>query len=542
LFDETQGWPPQLRTDVCEALLEAVQQQIKTPPCTELAFEVLGALLNESAMQAERLNRFFRHWHEFQKGEDLQIAQRLRVLERRYTKRDLVSRFRRYVIDVDWMEWDENFRSRQNKSKNHAKVLVAALAGRIARHPRKLADVHHLLAPKSNAPALWYFGEQLALNDGKRVLLPELTQRTLETGHQVCLHGYLSAIRASDHGFYLSILRGFLDSESGAWLGAAIALRSDYDDGLFMQCLDALEKKWVGPSTFAVLRFGRTIELIPPERTGRLVHQLKKHDSAEALFLLIELLDSLPLDESSPLTCEFVFDVVSRAIPDEEGGGDGMRGYYWKNVCTKLVKWDTRHALPLLDALLSAMGRNYSLSYHSEVALLANELVQADPAGAWEVVKTQLGGSLPTWRTDVLSWLKGGLSSFNEGDARGAIVDLPVERILEWVAEDSEARAALMAHAAPRTFEDQNGGRLTRQLLCNYGRIDGVQSGISATFHSGGWTGPTSAYLKRKRDKFRGWLAAGFETEVVQWIESELEYLDRSIEDEEINEERSRFD
>lgn len=67
-------------------------------------------------------------------------------------------------------------------------------------------------------------------------------------------------------------------------------------------------------------------------------------------------------------------------------------------------------------------------------------------------------------------------------------------------------------------------------------------SGISANFHSGGWTGPTNAHLKRKREKFRQWLAAGFDSEVTQWIESEIEYLDRNIEREEINEERSRFD
>ena len=71
---------------------------------------------------------------------------------------------------------------------------------------------------------------------------------------------------------------------------------------------------------------------------------------------------------------------------------------------------------------------------------------------------------------------------------------------------------------------------------------DGVRSGISASFHTGGWSGPTSAYLKGKRGKLRRWLSQGFEIEVTHWIEREIESLGRDIEREEIDEERSRFD
>lgn len=119
---------------------------------------------------------------------------------------------------------------------------------------------------------------------------------------------------------------------------------------------------------------------------------------------------------------------------------------------------------------------------------------------------------------------------------------MPVLEIFEWIEEDLEPRAVMMARATPGTLDDEQGGRLTRELLYRYGQLDGVQNGISANFHSGGWTGPTSAYLKRKRERFRRWLAAGFEIEITHWIEVEIEYLDQRIEREEINEERSRFD
>lgn len=542
LVDETQTWPPSLRAEVCQALLEAVEQQIRTPPCTELAFQVLSVLVDDSTMPPEKLNRFFWHWQKYEDdGQHPEIVKRLQSFERRYTRRDLASRFQRYVIDVDWMEWDEDFRDRHNKPKNRAKILVNALARRIAQHPETLSQIQHLLSPAKNAPTLWHFGEQIALNDATRAFLQPLTRLTLETKHHVCLHGYLSAVRASDPEFYLSTVRGFMGVQSTAWLGATIALRTDYDDELFAQCLDAQEKKWIDPLLFTVLRFGRAIESVPPERTGRLLRQLSEDDAQDSLVLLVELLDSIPFNDSSPFNSGFVFDVASQSVPDEENR-DAMRGYYWKNVCSKLIKWDASRTLPLLDALLTEMGKAYRLSYDSNVVPLANELVLADPAGAWDIVETHFEESLPKWRGDLFQWLKGGLSGFDEEDPRGAIADLPVPEILEWIEEDPEHRAVLMAHAAPRTLDDEYGGRLTRELLYRYGQFDGVRSGISATFHSGGWTGPTSAYLKRKREKFRRWLAAGFEFEITQWIEAEIESLDRNIEREEIDEERSRFD
>lgn len=542
LVDETHDWPPVLRTEVCQTLLNAVEQQVCTPPCTELAFQVLNVLVDDKAMLPEKVNGFFSHWQEYENdGKHPEIAKRLRDLERHYTKQNLASRFRRYVIDVRWQEWDEDFRQSAEKPKNRAKTLVTALAHRIARHPETLNQIRHLLAPASNAPALWHFGAQLASADTSRALLPVLVQVTLETKHQTCLLGYLSGVLTSDPTLYLSTVRGLLDAETSAWLGVTIALYAAYDDELFERCLDALQRLWVNPPLFGILRYGKAIESVPPERTRRLLCLLNEYDTQEALFLLVELLDSIPFNDSSPFTSDFVFRIVSESVPSENAR-DVMRGYHWKNVCLKLINWDVSRALPLLDVLLTEMGKTYELSYDTYAKPLADELVRVDPQGAWTLVKKHFEETLPKWRSDILSWLKGGLHTFNEGTPRGAIADLPLSEILTWIEQEPEPRAVLMAHAALRTLDDESGGQLTRELLYRYGQFKGVRNGISATFQSGGWSGPTSAYLKRKRDKFRQWLAAGFEVEITQWIESEIEYLDRRIEQEEIDEERSRFD
>ena len=109
LVCETKDWPLNLHAELGNTMLTAVKNQIRTPPCTELAFQVLSTLIEDSAMSAERINNFFQHWRAYDDdGECPEITRRLRSLERRYTKRNLSSRFQRYVIDVDWLEWNED--------------------------------------------------------------------------------------------------------------------------------------------------------------------------------------------------------------------------------------------------------------------------------------------------------------------------------------------------------------------------------------------------------------------------------------------------
>lgn len=542
IVNETRDWPSTLRPKICNTLLVAVEMQILTPPCTELAFQTLDTLVNDSAMSPEKMNSFFWYWKEYRdNGEHPEITKRLQLLERRYTRRDLVSRFHRYVLDVDWIEWDDGYRTPRGKTKSRAKDLVRALAHRISRHPDKLDEVHHLLTPTKGTPALSFFGEQLAKNDTGRVLLPMLISITLDAKHQTCLYGYLSEVKKDNHDLYMSTIDTFLASKNSAWLGTDIALSSDYNDKLFTKCLDVLSKNWVPPQQFRALRYGKLIEHVPNEKLVTLFHLLIEHEPEETLYILVDLLDSISFNESSPVNSAFVFEVISKAAPGEEVR-DVMSNHHWKNVCQKLVQWDNNYASPLLDVLLTKMRETYRLSYDSYVQPLANELVQANPAAAWVIVKAHFEAFLPKWRFDLVNWLKGGLGAFDEKTPIGVIADLPLSDILNWIDEDPESRAGIIAHAAPRTLDDINGGNLTRELLHKYGHLDDVQSGISASFHSGGWTGPASTYLKQKREMFRLWLGAGFEAEVTQWIENEIEYLDRSIEREEIREERSRFD
>jgi hypothetical protein len=542
LIDETYIWPAALRPQICSALLNAVEHQIRIPPCTELAFQTLEKLVSDSAMNPSQLNKFFWNWQEYREDvQSLEVAVRLRRLARQYARRDLTSRFQRYVLDVDWLEWEEEHRNRRDKPPSHAKSLVTALARRIAVDPHRLSEISHLLASASHTPALWHFGEQMAAVDMERALLPLLTSIVQSSANGTCLHGYLTGVKAQSLEQYEEWLTNILCSSDTASMGADMTLRSDYSEVAFSRCLDALEENWITPRQFRALLFGRALDSVPTGQVERLFRLLRDQETPEALDILIELMDAIPADKPLPCGPDFAFAVVLQAIPSSQYSGQSF-GFNWKRVCSRMVKLNVELATPLLDAILTAMGDEHSLRYDHNVQELSEELVAIDPERAWQVIAKQFETTLPKWRSDVCSWLKGRIRSFGKAVQPGHIANLPQTSILSWIDFDPSGRAALIAHVALPTLDDEGGGRLTRQLLIRYGHIDGVRSWISDSFRSGSWMGPMSQHLKHQRDTLRRWLSAGFEFPVTQWIEHEIERIDRAIQREEISEEREQFD
>jgi hypothetical protein len=59
LVDESRNWTDSLRQEAFQVLLDALREHINTPPCTELAFEILERLIADPAVPPGSLNRFF---------------------------------------------------------------------------------------------------------------------------------------------------------------------------------------------------------------------------------------------------------------------------------------------------------------------------------------------------------------------------------------------------------------------------------------------------------------------------------------------------
>jgi len=540
LIDETRSWPVELRHEVCQSLLKAVKQQIEIPKCTEMAFSVLDILLSDAHMQPSLLNDFFWKWQEYERNDkNTEISYRIKKLEMKYTRHSFVSRFQRYVIDVDFMEIDEDFRERHQKKKNRSILLIESLASRIVKFPDILSEISHLLAPKKECPGLWKFGEALGSQDDKRNLLSPLVEIALSTKHSHCLCGYINSVCNSNPSLYQSIVKSLLTSKNSAWIGVQCVLVREYDDALFDLCFEALIKKWVNPFQLKVLTILRKIKTIPSDKLHAILCLLRERGDLLSLRLLLDFLENIDFDAESKFDSAFVFEIINCTIPCSRSM-DADYGYDWKNVCLKLLEWNVNFAIPLLDKLLVAMNENDDISSHSYVCQISDEIVLRFPDASWVLIKDNFLND--TMNFGVYYWFKSEYISFQDAVKRSAITYIPYDKILEWISENPNQRAKIIARLAPPSLNDEEGGKLTRVLLEKYSNLRGVASGICATFHSGGWSGDASKHMMRKRDKLRQWLVAGFSPEVNRWIDNEIDHLDSQIEIEIMHEERDRFD
>lgn len=252
------------------------------------------------------------------------------------------------------------------------------MAKRVANRPDAFSEIRDLLSPKGMAEPLWYFGGKLAEYDLGQALLQPIIAITAETRHRVCLHGYLATIESRDPEFFAKTIRTLMREYNTAQLAVEIQCLSEYEDSLFSECLDSLEKDWVGPEIFACLRKSVSNCTIPIDKVGRLLRILRNQNSKESQAVLTQLLDSVSFDEAAPINKDFVFEALATSISIKEFQG-GLPVFYWKRVAKKLLAWDSALSIPTLEMIIGAMKEDFSLSYSSEFVTVANDIVRAFP-------------------------------------------------------------------------------------------------------------------------------------------------------------------
>ena len=542
LIGETRGWNDALRKNANSTILTASGEQLRIHSHRDAVLSVIEQIADDPVTDIRQLNHFFierRRW--YRDEDDSSVRFRLRRLEGRITRRNLESRFQRYVLDTNWSEWEDYSVEGELREHIRPKRLVRALAERVARNDEAFERLlPMLLSGSSETAALFAFGSDMcaADKDNKR-LLPLLTLQGDSINYQ-CLGGYIAGLKVRDVNQWQKVLLGLLANQDTAKRGADLIWRSGFDDQVLNACLDAFEAGWIEPSYFRSLCFGLKWQSVSQDDLVRLFILLSKQEDQTSAYVLVDLLDQVLKKDGWPVDSDFVFEVVTASVHFDEKQ-DTMHSYHWHGACKKLIAHDPTKAMPLLNVLLQQIGNNYRLSYDHDVAPLAHSLCHFDSIGAWDIVTSHLLSTAPKWRSDLLNWLKGGIGGFGEKNSVPPIAEFPLQVVLDWIAQDKEARAAMVAHCAPNSLDDEFGGALTRALLTNFRNLDGVENGISCNFHSGAWSGPRSQYLRARRDKFRAWLSKDFDENVMSWLENEIVQLDHEIEAAEISEERESW-
>ncbi|MDB5801741.1 MAG: hypothetical protein JWL63_2680 [Rhodocyclales bacterium] len=538
---ETRSWVDELRTEANATILSILGDILQIPQFEDSAFGVLQSIVADPCTDSHKVNHFFAEQGRDRNEHGSSVRLRLRKIAGRLARKDLESRFQRYVLDATWPEWDSHEPNATERPDLRARKLVRALAKRVAGDSESFNKLLPLLVSGHSAVAsLPHFGEVLALYDGDFSLLATLTTAPFKPERTQCFGGYMLKLKELNPEKWKQVLLQLLSRKETAPLGSSLIWHSGFDENIFSEWVSTYESGWIEVSSFRCLCYGMTWQGISKEQLVGFLRKLNERPDRECASILVNLLDQLLNDAPWEVETQFVLRVVI-APGNFTEQTDTSHGYHWGRVCRKLVKADPATAPILLDAILGAMQSNYSLSYDHDVGPIAQALCEACPAPAWEVVTKHLLSITPKWRGDILHWLKGNLGWFGRAITKPPIAEFPLEEVLAWTSADPAFRAPMVAHAAAPSLDDEMGGALTRALLARYVDERGVVSGITANFHSGGWSGPESEYLRKKRNQFRAWLSKDFEPNVCTWIENEISYLDKNIEAAEIKEERESW-
>ncbi len=540
LVDETRHWAGALRSDANSAIMEAAEKQLGVEPQVEPVLMVIERLAEDPVTDRRKLNRFIiRRLGRFGDKDNQEILHRLRRLDGKLSRQNLETRFRRYVLDTTWDEWDDY--GTGDKENSRPAKLLRALAGRIARNRGAFESLVTLIVTSTaDSGTLFTFGEELCKADEDFRCLGSLLANWKNQEQSEALCGYFSSLRRLNPELWQDNVLNLLCHEETAAYGAELVWGSGFNDQVFDAFLHGFERGWFQANYLRKLTFGKAWQNVAQEKLTQLLQLLSRHQDRESAGIMVELLNRVLAEETGWIDPDLLFRVVTSPAHFQDRL-ETMHNYHWRNVCDKLVAIDPQKAMPLLDVLLEHMKTNFRLSYDHYVEPMMTKLCHSKPDEAWEIVAKHLLSAAPEWRGDVLEWMKGRLGFFGEKETQAPLVAFPAEEVFKWIAEDPESRASMMAHAVPGSLEDEKGGAVTRHLLEKYSDINGVLSGISATFHSGGWTGPMSQHLRKKRSLLRTWLGRGYEPNVVAWIEHEIGVADKEIDREEISEERENW-
>ncbi|MGO8749978.1 MAG: hypothetical protein ACLQNE_28870 [Thermoguttaceae bacterium] len=236
---------------------------------------------------------------------------------------------------------------------------------------------------------------------------------------------------------------------------------------------------------------------------------------------------------------ESTFRVLTSPAMVGERAGNSV-SYYWSRLATAFVAKYPGRAWEFFRAILRLGMKQWNLLadldlFHEPVLA---RLFKSDPEQAWDCVAEVFpegeGGSA----FGIQHWLGDGGHRLPGDDGPGLIQFAPSGKVFAWVEESVEERGHWLIGALPKTLDKSPGGRLTRDFIARYSKVEPLRSSLWCHFHAQGWCGSASDYYRKLREEAREWLVDEKNQTVIRWIEDYIDGLGYEIQRAEIDEER----
>ncbi|MFL6621149.1 MAG: hypothetical protein ACJ8NR_00820 [Sulfurifustis sp.] len=533
LLNISRTWDKGDRRLANDTLIESAPQILRLGPVADEVMETMFLLADDDATDLRHLTHFVIHQQRFPERKPKGIAGKLNELDKKITGNTFETRFARHVLNTTW---DEDYRERKGdlqESKLPTRRVEQLVDGAVA-NPQLLLGLLPQLV-RTDGHRLNQFGLKLAERLRTAELIKAIVEEQLRALPDLAVQftsSYFGSLRKHDRELWESSVLSLLEKEDSRKIAVRIIQFSESTNVVIRKALDLYKNGQLGPDTFDRVAWnvdaGNDDRQLMEDVLAALVHD----GSKRALTVAVDLAIHYFFDKEKERSCsEEVLWRLIKAPHFYANDSHTMAQHYWESVTRRFRKRFPHRDIELLRAILSQLSTS-----HSDSCEVADEIAKDHPAEAWAVVSKLLGAKdgKDFW---IRTWL-GGRTNFGADPDTGAIIYFHAETIISWALRGSPRQVSALLHCLPKTLDEDQGGRVTRLFIETFGDDPKIASALISHFWNGGWSGPMSAYLSRKRESARSWLTQVPSGKTTAWLHQYIDRLGKMIVDAEIEEER----
>ncbi len=539
LYSVSRTWLSEQRQEANRVLIKAGFRLIHYSHVSDEVMDTLFELSDDSATDIRSLTHTiimelrFRS-EKMPKG----ILGRLRKFDKKITGSSFWEHFNRYVLNTTW---DEDYDDKGNdiKQSNVPSKRIRKLASEVAADA-SLFSKHLPQFVTLDGHRLYEFGlrisEMFPSSETVNAIIAAQLQG-LPSKQTQFIGGFFFGLKQRALEIWEGAIKRLLDDGSSRDIGVYIILRSGVSKNIIQKLIELYAQGLVNAVAFSRLAWQVKEDNIPHEQVEEVLDALTNSDDNDALKIAIELTDFYFFNREQPKFC--AENLLFRLLTKDkffDRKFENMTGHHWHVVARGFLDRFPGRDIELFSVIMSHLEDMPSLRSTSYPLQIADEIAKAHPDAAWSIISTLLGSDergsyyLTAWLSEELE--------FEEDSHRGAISFFDPLVVMNWLLQDPKKRAQKILSCLPKTLDEAEGGKLTKLFLEAFGDNEEFSASLISHFWTGGWTGPESAYLSRKRDKARQWLSETKSGKVLSWLYRYIENLSERIKGAELDEER----
>ncbi len=538
LIGQLDGLPPDERPHALEAVFECALNIIQIPSLSGLVIESLEALSQKPYVDAKSVLSLLLQMRRYEWDSiPAEAREKYDRLQATLTGTGFSAMMRRYV---GMSLLDDEYDSDGNRVDTLSNAIKSLAQDAINDQDLLCAELGWLAT--TDAVNAYRFGYELGKRDSSWVLLPSIlrahTHATANESTQF-LGGYMRAMFEDDQAAWEEALGGLERDEALRRLLPELVWRSGMSESAAKRVLSCISDGIVPATRLRLFVWSRAVQSLSESTFHDWIDSLLSDASADGAQCALELWASFYLrsDRKHELpehrTREILLhDAFFGAEPGRRV--DPMEVHHWAEVAQQYIKTVPGRRLELAEKMLANLHAKGSIIgyYHSPALVVLEYIVREHPAEVWQIIGGFLRVPLDERAFHIRHWLGG-------SDGGGAIRLIPPNTLWNWIDEDPDNRAWLIAGVVPKTFSaSSEEPSLARGLLVRYGDCKRVQDSLLAHLFTETWTGSQSAHYREKKAALVAYQAEESHERVRSFLDLAIRVCDDHIERALISEER----